>query len=405
MFTLKRIISFLLTFILLFTLFPYTAYATGDPNIDGGGGGEFGSGTSDNKWSVGMEGVRITVVNAETELPVAAPFDMTSKSPTVSLHFGKVSKVQYRNGASLNATTGPYYYYQPAITMPQIISTNAGNANIEAIREYFCDEIIVRYIAAIVGMNYDILISGSYKILLEPVAYFVFNKVNVAMTAHEAAMYDNLLEGGLRSKMSALTHKNLPLAIFLEHDDLGFTAYTGSSTATQSNDTIIAYLGVGTIRFKDDDKVIKTDYDYEYRVNTDVITPVTLYAGDEINPDDPASVTFTINSSTYTVNNIVIPESESQLVWVKWRTPSSPQNMTISVSATDGTLSQTTINVKIVDLSGKDPPDPRATDTKGSWSPVSIPSRPQTNYAAWSIWYAEWFEFWEWEADWRWISN
>lgn len=51
-----------------------------------------------------------------------------------------------------------------------------------------------------------------------------------------------------------------------------------------------------------------TDYDYEYRVDTDVITPVTLYAGSEINPDGPATVTFTIKGSTYRMRNIVIPE-------------------------------------------------------------------------------------------------
>lgn len=56
-----------------------------------------------------------------------------------------------------------------------------------------------------------------------------------------------------------------------------------------------------------------TDYDYEYRVDTDVITPVTLYAGSEINPDGPATVTFTIKGSTYRMNNIVIPEGDSQL--------------------------------------------------------------------------------------------
>jgi hypothetical protein len=45
------------------------------------------------------------------------------------------------------------------------------------------------------------------------------------MTATEAAMYDNLLSGGLRSKMGSLTHKDLPLSMFLETLDLGFATF------------------------------------------------------------------------------------------------------------------------------------------------------------------------------------
>ena len=41
------------------------------------------------------------------------------------------------------------------------------------------------------------------------------------MSAHQAALYDQMLSGGLRAKMVSLTHKNLPLAMFLERADLG----------------------------------------------------------------------------------------------------------------------------------------------------------------------------------------
>jgi hypothetical protein len=51
--------------------------------------------------------------------------------------------------------------------MPKIISTNGSN-NIEAIKHYFCSEYVVKHIAEITGMNYDVLIGGEYKILLEP---------------------------------------------------------------------------------------------------------------------------------------------------------------------------------------------------------------------------------------------
>ena len=73
----------------------------------------------------------------------------------------------------------------------------------------------------------------------------------MAMTAHEAALYDNQAGGSLRKTMTSLTHKNLPLAMFLEYADMGFPAYTGATNKTCSNDTIITYLGMGIVWFTD----------------------------------------------------------------------------------------------------------------------------------------------------------
>ena len=157
---------------------------------------------------------------------------------------------------------------------------------------------------------------------------------------------------------------------------------------------------MGIVRFEEQppEQPEPTDYDYEYRVDTDVITPVTLYAGSEINPDGPATVTFTIKGSTYRMRNIVIPEGDSQLAWVKWHTPSEPQDITITVRTNRGTLSQTTIKQKMVDLSGNDPPDPKATDTAGSWRSSGVPSREEKSYAAWSVWWAQWHPYWVWHS-------
>ena len=59
----KYIRKALLLSVLLFSLVaPMTVYATGDGNIDNGGG-SLGSGTSTNYWSSHDEGVRVTVVN------------------------------------------------------------------------------------------------------------------------------------------------------------------------------------------------------------------------------------------------------------------------------------------------------------------------------------------------------
>ena len=397
----KRIFAFFLSFLLILGICPMSALADtgGSGNVDGGGG-SMGQGTSQNSWNPGMDGVRVTVIYSETQKPASASIDLTSKTPAIKIHFGKVSKIQYRDGSSISPTTSSYVYYNPAITMPRIISTGSSKASIEAIKKYFCDEIIVRYIAELTGISYDDLITEKYKLLLEPIAYFKHNGVMYAMTAHEAALYDNQTGGALRRTMTSLTHKNLPLAMYLEYSDLGFAAYSGPANKTCSNDTIIAYLGMGIVRFEEQppEQPEPTDYDYEYRVDTDVITPVTLYAGSEINPDGPATVTFTIKGSTYRMRNIVIPEGDSQLAWVKWHTPSEPQDITITVRTNRGTLSQTTIKAKVVDLSGNDPPDPKATDTAGSWRPSDVPSREEKSYAAWSVWWAQWHPYWVWHS-------
>ena len=397
----KRIFAFFLSLLLILGICPMSALADtgGSGNVDGGGG-SMGQGTSQNSWNPGMDGVRVTVIYSETQKPASASIDLTSKTPAIKIHFGKVSKIQYRDGSSISPTTSSYVYYNPAITMPRIISTGSSKASIEAIKKYFCDEIIVRYIAELTGISYDDLITEKYKLLLEPIAYFKHNGVMYAMTAHEAALYDNQTGGALRRTMTSLTHKNLPLAMYLEYSDLGFAAYSGPTNKTCSNDTIIAYLGMGIVRFEEQppEQPEPTDYDYEYRVDTDVITPVTLYAGSEINPDGPATVTFTIKGSTYRMRNIVIPEGDSQLAWVKWHTPSEPQDITITVRTNRGTLSQTTIKAKVVDLSGNDPPDPKATDTAGSWRSSGVPSREEKSYAAWSVWWAQWHPYWVWHS-------
>jgi hypothetical protein len=405
---LQRIISLLLCLGLLFCFLPLPALADtgGSGNLDGGGA-DVGQGTGESYWNSGDDGVRVTVVNAATGSPVKPPIDLTNRKPdNTDYHFGKVSKVSYRNGVHLSVTTSQYTYKNPVQPLPRIISSD-GSVNIEAIKNYFCSEYAVKLIAETAGIPYDTLISGEYKLFLEPIAYFTFQGQKVAMTATEAALYDNLLSGGLRSKMGSLTHKNLPLSMFLETSDLGFAAYSGATNQNQSNDTIIAELGLGIVRFAGQPPTspIETDHDYEYRVDTDVITPVMLYTSGEINPDSSAKVTFRIKGSTYTVSNIVIPAGESQLVWCKWHTPSSPEEITIILSSTKGTLSQTSIQAKIIRLDENEPPNPTATDRNDGFSTVSIPSRTVKTSASWGVWWAQWHPYWVWISHWVWVGG
>lgn len=397
----KKIIRF--TSILLVALsliFPMNAFADtgGSGNIDGGGGG-MGSGTSNNTWSGGNEGVRVTVVRASDHAVVTTPFDFTNKTPSAGMyHFGKVSKLQYSNGAALRPVQGGYTFKNPGKTMPRIISTNGSN-NINAIKKYFCSEYVVKRIAEVTGMNYDILIGGDYKILLEPIAYYKFEGVMIATTATEAAMYDEQVGGLLRKRMVSLSHKNLPLAMFLEVADLGYPVWSGSRSKAASNANIKAALGIGIVRFteKPEPPVVSV-YDYEYRVNTEVITAIRV-SGGQSDPDHPTRVSFSIGGRTYNVGNVYYPSGDSQLAWVKWTTPSTEQDMVIHVSVSGpGSTAKTSINVKLVDLNKNPPPNPVADDRNDSFSHASIPVRAVKGSASWSIWHPWWQEYWVWHS-------
>ena len=109
-------------------------------------------------------------------------------------------------------------------------------------------------------------------------------------------------------------------------------------------------LGLGIVRFEEqpEEPEIST-YDYEYRTNTEVITAVEV-SGGQSDPDDPVTVQFHIDGTTYTVSNVYYPDGDSQLAWVRWTTPDEPQDMTIDVDACIGPRGQRVSN--IVDVLG-----------------------------------------------------
>lgn len=405
----KKLLAMFFCVLLIICMLPTAVFAVGDGNIDGGGGG-MGQGSAGNKWSPGNDGVRITIVEAETGAAVTTPIDFSRRTQQSGiLHFGKISKVEYRSGRALSPGGGGYVCYTVANEMPTIVSSS-GKSNITAIKRYFCSEYTIRRIADSTGFDYDRLISGSYKLLLEPIAYFYYDGSFYCMTATEAALYDQKVNGHLRSKMVSLSHKNLPLAMFLETSDLGFPVWGGSTSSAAANSDIISYLGLGIVRFKELPPTGDIEApDVEYRVNTDVITSVTLTTGSRLTPDNPASVTFYIDGRSYRVNNIVIPEGDSQVVWVKWHTPSTPQTLNIQVSVSGAYTAKTNFVAKIVDLNENRPPDPLATDTNPRYTIPSLPSHSQKTSAHWGVWSCYWVPDWDWcdhgEDGGHWVDN
>ena len=397
---LKRRIFTLILSVSLFVISGMTAFATGEGNINGGGGG-MGSGTATDVWH-GQDGVRVTVVTADGSV-VSTPFDLSNANVANNIvNFGKICKLQYNSGSALSPN-GSYSYSKPGIALPRIISSGSNSrASIEAIRRYFCSEYAAQVVASKTGIPFEDLISGSYKLVIEPIAYFTHGGRNYAMTATEAALYNQMSNGNLRRKMTSLTHQNLPLSIFLETPDLGYPAWGGTTTGKVSDSDILSALGIGIVSYKDVPEEELQAPDYTYRVNTDVITSITLTSSAEVNPDDPASVTFHINGGTYTVNDIVMPAGGSQVVWAKWHTPLEPTTLTIQVSVSGASIAKTSFIAKIVSLEENLPPDPLATDTNPHFSVPSLPSNPQKTSASWSVWNAKWHPNWEWESDWDW---
>lgn len=401
----KKFIRIIAAAMAAFFCLQIVAFAEGDPNIDNGGGG-LKDGSSENFWNPGNDGVRVTIVDAETGAVKSASIDYTNTNASdIALHFGKVSKAEYVGGTALSATTSSYTFINPTEPLPTIISDGSG-ASIEEIRSYFTDEQVVKRIAEHTIIEFDDLTNGDYKLMVEPIMYITFNGIRTAMTATEAALYNMQTGGEMINKMGPLSHKNLPLAMFLEKDDLGYTAWTGSKNSYMTDSDIIQYLGVGIVSFKEPEEEVEVAAsDYEYRVDTDVYTSITVTGG-EHTPDNPVTVRFYIKNKVYTVGNIVYPKGASQLVWCKWHTPNTEQTVNIKVTVTGGaSASKTNITANIVDLNKNPPPDPTADDRNDSFRAVSVPNREQRTSAAWSVWSAYWQPKWVWQSRWRWTGK
>ena len=393
-----KISSLLVLTLLVSLLFALPAYAVGEGNLDGGGG-SMGQGTSQNYWSPGNEGVRVTVVRTEGREPVTRPIDLTNKRPSIVYSFGKVCKISYNNGTALAVSTDPYEYVNPAQALPRIISSQSlGQANIEEIKSYFTDEQVIRSIAGLTGMDFDTLINGEYRLLIEPISFLTFQGNLIAATATEAALYDELTSGAVRAVLPTVAFQNLPLSMFLEVPDLGYPAWGGATSGVRSNMEIKSSLGLGVVRFNEvpPEEVEVTEFDYEYRTNTEVITAVEVKGG-QSDPDDPVSVTFTVGGRSYRVNNVYYPEGDSQLARVRWTTPEEPQAMTITVQVHGGgRVDKGTLQVNIVDLDENPPPDPNADDRNDGFSRPAIPVNEEKTTTEWGVWRPWWQEHWVW---------
>ncbi len=408
----------LLIICIAMVLITFSQVVKADPNMDGGGsGGGTQNGTSENFYSSGDDGIRFTVIDVKTGMRAAGTrtidYARKDKSGKAVLHFGKHSKLEYMGVAGYSQ---PLTFSQSrddyivdssnkqvafcVDEMPTIVSSSAGNSDIEEIKNYFNNEDRLRKIASRVGMTYEHMINGNYKLIIEPIIYLTFNSMYMAMTAHEAAKLDMSLNGTsttggeLRAKFVSFTHKNLPLSIFLRSKELGIKRWTGSKTERVNNGQILEYLGIGILSFEPDLEVDVGDNSYVYRPNTDVVTAVDISVdnvGDGATSDNPITVQFNGEMiATTTVTGVVIPAGGSRPVWIKWRTPDVKELTTskiyVNITGGSSTASSAVIDITVKPIVEKEPSNPTADDKrKSTWSDDTIPTFPKLlelkNYA------------------------
>lgn len=385
-----------------------------DSNMDGGGsGGGTQSGTTENNHIPGDDGVRITIIDVGTNCRAVGTktFDyyrLGGKTEKSIIHFGKVCKIEYMGtggyttGRNIVQSTKKYLTNEQGecvayqkIDLPTIVSNSMENSDIDEIKNYFNTENVLKSIASKAGISYENLISGKYKILIEPMIYLTFQGKYIAMTAHEAAKLDialggTLTSGGeLRAKFVSFTHKNLPLAIFLEKKDLGIKPWTGSKTGRVNNGSILNYLGIGILSFAPEGNEAELDSgSYVYRPDTDVITSVSVSVTggneDGATCDNPITVQFAGEYiPTTQVTGITVPQGGERLVWIKWHTPAVSERVSTTIQAciTGGSTSSATTTIPIVinPIVRKEPINPTADDRKPNKFSQSInPTFPTT---------------------------
>lgn len=383
-----------LLFLLVLLLLPVGVFAgTGDGNMGSAGGGT-GDKTDHGFWNVGDDGVRVSIVRI-SDRAVVGTADFSNATGFITnhaadiRHFGKKTKFAYKVNVTLSRVIGNYKPYTIS-GMPTIVNKSGGN-NIAAIRTFFTKENTVRYVADTLGMDYDTLVGGEYKLLIEPIAYFKYEGIFYAMTATEAAIFDPMTSGQLKYWMGTVTHQNLPLALFLEKDDtdLRLNKWTGKTSGKQSNANIMDFLGMGIVTFAERIIEAEVEGDYGFRTDTDVIVAIQLKSSGTITPDNGAYLDIDIGGKKFS-KRFVCPSGGTQLVWIKWHTPDTPQDVPIHVTCSAIPSLNKQLNAHIVELVENVPPDPTFYDSNPSFKyekPTGYGNRTSTQWGEWNCYW------------------
>jgi uncharacterized surface anchored protein len=383
----KRTISLLLAFVLLVGMFGTNVFAAdGDPldeNGDTGGTGPGGSGSLNEYWSGSWQGMRITVIdvtdtadilNGTVRGKVAAgtvSVDISNLEPSSGFftrttagdgstaltygnkvtHFGKVSKMEYRDGEAI-ASTNNGYTFQPVTGLPSLMGNTQASA--QTIKDYINNQAMLTQIASWCGISsYDELTSGKYKLLCEPIMYALIGTNKFAFTPTEAALFK---PHGNQTGWP-LINNTLANAFYLEYDELGWNKWTGSTNTNQPFQTIIDSLGMHIYSIAPDDvplpqkgkiKIIKKDTDtnaslagatFEVKKGGTTIGTFTTNSSGEITTGD-------LDFGEYTVTETAAPNG--------YELNTTPQTVNLTVGG--ATVSVTFKNKKDTPPPPSDPP-------------------------------------------------
>ena len=242
MMEMKRFVCAMLAVLLFFQMVLSEVLEVGEINGTNDSG-LLGVGSAGNYWTPGKEGVRVTVVDLDGNQIGSTVDYSNSNLGSAVYHFGRTTKMDYRNGYSLSLSTAGYDW-KSLYGLPKVISENGTLADMDAIKDFISTNSTLDTIAKYAGINFPTLTDGNHKIVIEPIAYFYYMGFPWAMTATEAALYDQQVVGDLCHRMGNLTHKQLPLSMFLSTADLHFPSYASSGGSLQSRATIIERLGL-----------------------------------------------------------------------------------------------------------------------------------------------------------------
>lgn len=397
------------------------------------------------------------------------------KPATFSIPSGTVgssgTKIDYQNGQSLNPVEINQYLTDDP---PPIPITHGGS--IEAVKSYFGDtntlNLLINSFAAQMGTSKEGLVSsftfsiedetvtgeperilpekvnGEYQnevawlVVYEPIVltHLKDRSTVLAFTATEYALaqqlgYFNFGSGSDGQYVAGMTHSDLPNSIFLEESWFGYPVTPAlADNVYWDLDRIINGGGWGMRMLRPNSEEVEendTTFDYTYRVDTDVITSVRIFADEDVTPDNrhvsdyyydypvdnTATVTMSVNGYTKTTD-VVIPAGGSELVWIKWHTPVTPSTVEIQVQVTgnqaakiDGDYRSATITGNVMDLDENVPPNPTADDTNDGFTLPSLPIEADKTITEWGIFDAEWdsdwvwYSVWEWESDWQYVPR
>jgi hypothetical protein len=334
----------------------------GTPNADGAGGRGGGIGNNDNGWAVSSgnggliydaDGLRVSIVNATTGERVTAAIDITNYNiaTTNVINGGQTTKNDYHRDASLDMSTA-YDYVKvsspPATPLPWVVPWEEPS-NIENIKDWFTDTNNADWVFNQLGKTADEMKSGDYVLAFEPVLYFRHNARDYAVTATELSQ---LLQQdpSVRGTLGRLTGY-LANSVYLEDDEFvdsvfRIGAWNGDTDSAPSLDDMFDYSGYGTINYAPDgggggSATIVGTATFAYPTDTWVITSFTLanvvydtdtekwVPGNPITIYNSTAVRFkgNFNTTEYVKGSIYIPYGQEQRVWVKWKTPPTPQTL------------------------------------------------------------------------------